>query len=248
MESLKNKEINDFLVNKHLFYSKIVQSFTLEKFINEYITEWDNYYKSIGINNYKSDEEVTELLEFAKNNDIINAIENVKSINIIEENVVKGFEEQIYNSLFIYDSLTKDNKSRNFFQSIFIEDDFFPHGNLAIYGEGDYKVLLEPEYIDMDLDYNNMLFNENCKIDFLPIVKKLIDFNQIVEDHNFDNFILDSNYYNSLSKMYRYKVYSLLSIAFKKVDFNLFKNLKIKYPFYVFANEHDCEVSSIYIL
>ena len=245
MESNDNKKIQKTLNDLYLYHSKIVKSFTLNKFINNYIIENDNYYKSIGIKNYKSDQEVKELLDFAENKAINEAFMNVKEINVDEKIVSKNFEDQINKSLAFYEtSLTNDLSNINY-QSIFIEDDYFPEGFISLYGKGNFKILDKPEYLDFD--YNNQLFNENCKIDYSTVMKKLIDFNQIIEESGFDNFILDSQFYDSLSKMYRFKIFLLLNLAFQNVNFSLFTQIKIQRPLYVFANEHDCEVSNIYV-
>lgn len=244
MEITKNQKIRRILNDSFLHHYKLVQEFTLSNFINDYITEWDNHYKSIGIENYKSDSEVKELLNFAKNKTLNESFIKVKEININEDVVAKSFENQINQALILYNTILKPNDSKEF-QSIFIEDDFFPVGLMCLYGKGDFEILQEPEYLDFD--YNNQLLDENCKIDYLPVMKRLVDFNQTIEELGFNNYISDSEFYDSLCKMYRYKTYLLLNLAFEKIDLNFLKNLKIQKSFYVFANEHDCEVSNIYI-
>lgn len=240
----KNQEIKKNLNDSFQHHYKIVQESTLSKFIDDYITEWDNYHLSMGIKNYKSDSEVKELLDFGQNKTIVECFNNVKEINSNENLVIKIFENHINQSLAHYNTILKSGDDKKF-QSIFIEDDFFPTGLLCLYGEGDFKILQEPEYLNFD--YNNQLLDENCKIDYLPIMKKLIDFNEIIEELDFDNYILDSEFYDSLSKMYRYKIYSLLNLAFEHIDLDSFKNIKTRKPFYIYANEHDCAASSIYI-
>ena len=244
MEIAKNQKIKRILNDSFLYHYKLVQGFTLSKFINDYITEWDNHYKSIGIKSYKSDSEVKELLGFAKNKTLNESFINVKEININEDIVAKNFENQINKALILYSNIVNLNDDKEF-QSIFIEDDFLPVGLMCLYGKGNFEILQESEYLNFD--YNNQLLHENCKIDYLPVMKNLVDFNQTIEEFGFDNYVSDSEFYDSLSKMYRYKTYLLLNLAFEKIDLNFLKNLRIQKPFYVFANEHDCEVSNIYI-
>jgi hypothetical protein len=245
MGKIKNTQIQENLNSLYLHHFKVVSSYTLNKFINDYITEWDNHYKSIGIKNYKDDDEVKELLNFAKNKKINEEFINVKMINIDESKVVEDFKNQIIQSIKRYESDLTETKSGVTFQSLFIEDDYFPTGFISLYGKGNFKVTNLPEYIDFD--YNNLLFNENCKVDYFPVMEKFVNFMKIVEEVGLDNYIFDSELYDSLSNMYRYKTYLLLHFAFKDIDLDVFKGIKIKKPFYVFANEHDCEVSNIFI-
>jgi hypothetical protein len=92
MGKIKNTQIQENLNSLYLHHFKVVSSYTLNKFINDYITEWDNHYKSIGIKNYKDDDEVKELLNFAKNKKINEEFINVKMINIDESKVVEDFK------------------------------------------------------------------------------------------------------------------------------------------------------------
>jgi len=241
----KNQKIKKILNDSFLHHYEIVQSYTLNKFIDDYITEWDNHYKSIGIENYESDSEVKELLDFAQNKTLNESFINVREININDNIVAKSFENQINQAFIHYNTVLRADGNNKEFQSIFIEDDFFPVGLLCLYGMGNFEILQEPEYLDFD--YNNQLFDESCKIDYSPVMKILLDFNQTIEELGFDNYISNSEFYYSLAKMYRYKTYLLLNLAFENIDLKFLNNLKILKPFYVFANEHDCEASNIYI-
>lgn len=245
MENPKNIKIQEALNSLYLFYYKKVSSYSLDKFISDYIKEWDSYYKSIGIKNYKDDEEVKELLQFAKNKKIANAFIKVKDINVDENKIIKDFKNQIIESIYSYETNLNESNSDIAFQSLFIEDDFFPTGYVTICGKGNFKIADLPEYIDFD--YNNALFDENCKVDYTLVMENYINFREVVEEFGLDNYILDSEYYDWLSKMYRYKTYMLLHSACKDIDLNIFQKIKIQKPFYVFANEHDCEVSNIYV-
>jgi hypothetical protein len=245
MESANNRKIRKILEDLYKYHFKIVKDFNLNKFAKQYIAEMDRYYKSMGINNYKSDQEVKDILGFTLNNAINEAFINVKEINIDENLVIKNFEIQINKSLLLYNEIIKTRNNNVEYQSVFIEDDYFPTGFISLYGQGSFNILDEPKYLDFD--FNNQLFNENCKIDYTPVMQKLIRFNQLIEETGLDNYILDSDFYKSLSQMYRFKTYLFLNQAFCNINFNSIVNFKILKPFYVFANEHDSEVSNIYI-
>jgi hypothetical protein len=64
-------------------------------------------------------------------------------------------------------------------------------------------------------------------------MEKFVNFMKIVEEVGLDNYIFDSELYDSLSNMYRYKTYLLLHFAFKDIDLDVFKGIKIKKTIYV---------------
>ncbi|TCN56440.1 hypothetical protein D0809_15000 [Flavobacterium circumlabens] len=224
---------------------EIINSFSLNAVINEYITENNNYYLSLGINNYMEDEEVKELTKIKDNQKLINSFLEVKKLNINEAEIIESFKNDIINAIRKLTKIIKKDEKSTIYQSMFIEHDFFPLGYIRIYGKGQFSINKKPSYLNFD--YNNELLSEDCKIDYSPVWKEYLKFNSILEELELDNYLLDSTFYESLTQVYIYKVFLLLNKTFQQLESKIFEGINIHRPFYIYGNEHDCEASNIYV-
>lgn len=238
MEQIKQNLENYF--NHHF---EIINSYSLNDVIDEYITETNNGYLSLGIKNYMEDEEVKELIKVKSNKKLNNSFLAVKQLNINETEIIETFKKEIIYSIEKFREIIKQDE-KIIYQSIFIEHDFFPLGYIRFYGKGKFIINKKPSYIDFD--YNNEILNDDCKIDYSTVWKEYLKFNSIVEELELDNYLMDNTFYESLTQVYLYKVFLLLNKTFQKLEPNIFDGINIHRPFYIFGNEHDCPVSNIY--
>lgn len=239
MEQIKQNLEKHF--NRHF---EIINSYSLNDVINEYITENNNYYLSLGINNYMEDQEVKELTKIKENQKLINSFLAVKKLNINEVEIIESFKKDITTAIQKLGKIIKQNEKVTTYQAMFIEHDFFPLGYIRISGKGEFSINKKPSCINFD--YNNEVLNEDCKIDYSPVWKEYLKFNSILEELELDNYLMDSIFYESLTQVYIYKVFLLLNKTFQQLESNIFEVINIHRPFYIFGNEHDCEASNIY--
>lgn len=239
------EEIKQNLEKQLNHHFEIINSYSLNDVINEYITENNNYYLSLGMNQYMEDQEVKELMERKENQKLINSFLAVKQLNINDAEIIESFKNDIINAIRKLTKIIKKDEKSTIYQSMFIEHDFFPSGYIRIYGKGQFSINKEPSYINFD--YNNELLSEDCKIDYSPVWKEYLKFNSILEELELDNYIMDSIFYESLTQVYIYKVFLLLNKTFQQLESNIFEGINIHRPFYIYGNEHDCEASNIYV-
>lgn len=239
------KEIKEHLEKIYNHHLEIVNSYSLDDILDEYIKQNNEYYLSMGITNYMEDDEVKELSKIRKNKKIINHFVHVKQLNFNENEIIKSFKKDILTSLEILRKIIKQNKNITIYQSMFIEHDFFPYAYLTLYGKGNFAITKRPTHLDFD--YNNALYDESCKIDYSLVLDSYSKFEIVLEEFDLKNYIAETSFYESLSKVYTLKIFIFLNKAFNEIEASIFEGINIQKPFFIFANEHDCEIYNIYV-
>lgn len=168
--------------------------------------------------------------------EIQKAISNIATLNTVQnrqhlyENLKKAFQLAI----------EKQKETQIDTQIIFLEYDYAPYFCLCGFGEGDYPLLKKPEYIKFD--YTKEVFNGIGKVDFSPI------WQPIQTEWADEIFSIDLNYFSNIKKMYVCLAYLMLHEVFQEfVKDAVFLELKKTTPLFIYANEHDCAPSNIYI-
>jgi hypothetical protein len=220
-----------------------VKGYTLDKVINEYINETNRYYVDMGYTNYLEDQEVIDLKKALNNEELKGSFENVVNLNLEEDLIISEFISDIKESV---NALKKEIalKKPNFKnQIIFIEHDQLLSACFCGFGEGDYPILSEPEYVEFD--YDKELYNGIGFIDYKKVSSSLFSFDLMIEKLELDNYISSSNFYECLKESYKYKIYLLLSQAFNQIGIEVFDGINVKKPLYIYGKEHDCEAINI---
>jgi predicted DNA-binding protein len=232
---------------EHLFNENYdcVKDYTLEKLINEYIDEMNHFYLSMGMTNYLRDQEVVDLKKALKNKELIVSFENVINLNVDEDLIISEFVSDINKSVIALKKEIAIKKPNFKNQIIFIEHDQLLSGYFCGFGEGDYPILSQPEYIKFD--YHKELYSGIGFIDYKKVSANLFSFDLILENLDLENYISFSNFYECLQESYKYKIYLLLNKAFNQIGIEVFDGIDVKKPLYIYGNERNCESINIII-
>jgi len=198
------------------------------------------------ITNLFDDEELKNLRKALKNPSFILAIENAKSVNMNDFEIVEKLVLDIKSSISLLteEVIRKNTQIKN--QIIFLDYDYGYQACFCGFGEGNYPILSKPEYVSYN--YNNELYNGVGNIDLSGIFDNLTKLNELIEELEIYDLVTDSDLYHQLNKAYQHKACILLNDAFSHLGQQIFNHANITRPLYVYLNEHDCEAMNVFIL
>jgi hypothetical protein len=192
------------------------------------------------------DIEIEELKKSLKNLQLSKIFSGAVELKIDEDFIKYELKKDLLKIFSAYKIETLEKNPNIKRQALFITYTDFPEAWCAFAGEDNYPILDEPQYFEYD--YTNELFLPNLTIDFTKIWKKLILLDEAIEQNDLFNQLVDTEKYNALINAYVYKTYIMLYEVLAENKHQLFDGFPIKKPFYVFANQHDCEPINIFII
>ena len=236
------------LENLYLRNKKKVSEISIIDILNKLIT--DNP-EALDLNSGETvnlhDEEEIENFQLAiKNKKLAEKFNYAKELDFDESQIINGLMQDLINSFSVAKEKLIGNESQEKNQIIFLEHNYQPYAYLCGYGEGDYPILKNPEYLNGF--HQNEFYNGVGNIDYSPIWKSLINLIALLEELEIDDAVRENELFVALEKMTLYKTYLLINRALEELGENLFSNMHIKKPLFIFGNEHDCEPINIYVL
>ena len=190
-----------------------------------------------------SEEWVKPLMNLKENKELQAQFELIKNLNINEVEIIENYKKQILNSYITIRAKVKEEDKGIQSQILFIEHDYEPVACFCGFGCGEYPLLNKPEYIDFN--HKDELYNGVGKLDYL-FWSNLEQFKENLEDDVVDS-IIETKMFKAIQNWYTFKTYQLLHHAFDQLGLSLFEGIPTKLPFYIYGNEHDCEVMNIYV-
>lgn len=188
------------------------------------------------------DEELISAFEEAKKNkSLLNLFNSIKNKRINNEDAIEAFVENFAAGMEQAEILGEANQK---LQAISIEFDYEPLASLLAYSKADYPLLTEPAYIKA---YGNqVLLSVEC-ISFEEQWSELFELHELMDELMID-LLMDSELYKALSRKVTYSSYLLLNRALGQTNFHKTLPLGFDSPLMVYANEHDMETISIFVL
>ena len=243
----KNDKILSILEQNFYHNYKKIQNYSFEKFIDSLINENpDVYYIGADYTGKLYNEEDLQNFNLAKSNKKLReAYENAISFSFDETVILEEFKNDLIESFTnIKNGLKTDLDSK--VQIIFFTYDFNPYAWISGFGEGNYPILEKPEYFEFNFEKD--FFEILGKIDYSHIWEKHREFENLLEEVNIYDEIFETELFQSIRNCLISKTYILLNKALKLVEIEIFENLNIKKPLFIYGNEHDCEYTNIYCL
>ena len=240
--SVKSNLENLYLENKNsledISFKKI-----LENLINEMPQVFDfNTGKTSNLFNKK---EIKNLKEASLNQKLNEQFDKVKQINLDEPKIINSLKIDLKDSFLIVQNKIANKNLEEKNQIIFLEHDYHANAYLCGFGEGNYPILKAPEYIHNY--HKNEFYNGVGNIDYSPIWKDFNEFLKLLKNLKIYESIRYEEFFQSLKKVTLYKTYLLLYQAFDELGENLYENIPIKKPLFIYGNEHDCYPINIYV-
>ena len=239
-----NKKIKDVLRKAHNDSFNFLLNYNFEELIENIISKNE---KAYSIDKQKmsfllSKQDIKDLREL-KNNDSLKKCYNKLRINDLnKDEIINDFVNDIKICLKKASILSKNNNYKN--QIFMLVYDWNPVFHIGGYGEGTYPILNKPKYFEFN--YKETSYEILNGIKFEKVWKNIIEFQDLLIQYDLnDSFGLFEIDYK-IKQAYIYKVYLYLHEAFKKINLEKF-NIKFKYPFYIYAREHDCELVNIFV-
>ena len=168
--------------------------------------------------------------------EIQTAISNIRVVNN-EEN-----QTYLHRELRdVFEQAIEEQKVTNVAaQIIFLEHDHEAFFSVSGFGEGDYPLLKTPQYVKYDS--TNIAFGGINKVDYSPICQPI---KMPWAEECLGRCI---EFFDNIPRMNILKTYIILHEVFQSfAKDSVFKQLKKEKPLFIYANEHDCEASSIFI-
>ncbi len=219
---------------------------TIEKIITNYINETSQGYLNIGINHYLDDEEPIELNKLKDNNELKESFQKALKLNFDENKILSNFKADLINAFSEIKLKVQSEQKGIKNQAIFLEYNFLPIASISGYGKGNYPILERPKYLEF-YPKEEIYINIE-KIDYSLAWKDLISLNSVLEKLEIDDYIIESDIYQSLNNSFKFKTYILLHKAFDELGIKIFDGIEIEKPIMIYGNEHDCEPINIYAL
>ena len=191
------------------------------------------------------DEDIAILKESKQNKRLVKLFEAAKDELKTDNQRIERIKNDIIDSIeIIKDKVKTENKGfKN--QIIFLEHDFEPYAYFCGFGEGEYTILETPNYVKFN--YREELFNGIGKISYAEFWEKRIRLDELLEELDLTDLMWDSEIYQGLRDAYKFKTNLLLYEAFEQIPIETFKGIPIKFPLFIFGNEHDCEAMNVYL-
>jgi hypothetical protein len=240
IETLKNLYSANYEQIKDLNYKSYV-SYLIDN--NQVIFD-----KNTGEQLFWMDEfEIKNLIDSLKNFHLSSLFEATIKMAIDEEKIKIDLKNDLISILFALKNKNLDKFPNIKRQALFITYGDFPQAWCCMYGEGNFPILKEPTYFNYD--YSNELFIPDITLDYSKLWKDLINLEKVIDENDlYNQLINESEKFRALINTYVYKTYLLLNEIFEENKDELFKGFPIKKPFYVFANQHDCEPINLFII
>ena len=236
------------LKNLYLENRRKVDDISINDILNKIIT--DNP-EALNLNsgetvNLYDEEEIENFRLATKNKKLAEKFNYAKELDFHESQIINDLKQNLKNSFSIAKDKFISNESQEKNQIIFLEHNYQPYAYLCGYGEGDYPILKNPEYLNGF--HQKEFYNGVGNIDYSPIWKGLINLIALIEELEIDDAVREDELFLALEKMTLYKTYILINRALEELGESLFSNMSIKKPLFIFGNEHDCEPINIYVL
>lgn len=241
---MKN-EVKKNLLNLYNENLKVIAPFSFGEMIDDYISMIDQSYKLSEIHNYKESDEAIQLYKLKNDQTILKSFQKAKNLDFDDQKIIIDFVSDIKKSIKEINFKLEECPQKYKNQIIFLEYDHLPEAWFFGFGKGNYPILKKPEYFEFN--FKEEIYAGIGKVDYSSIWNNLLEFNEILENSEAHDFLFDSDSYNSLLNLYKYKTYLLLFEAFERIPINLFDEISIEKPLYIYGNEHDCEPINIYI-
>lgn len=237
----KNIQIKRLLEKEYLKYEKYFQKNDVLKGIKKYCKESDISVKELRkVDSFEWSDDEECIMKILGNEelqkDIQETIYAVKEVNnpqnraILYQNLKIAFQKAI----------EKQKETQIPVQIIFLETDYAPSACLCGFGKGNYPLLTTPQYVKYD--YTQEAFNGVGTVDFSSI------WTFYQKPWAEEVLSVGIDFLFSIKRLYDWQTYIMLHEVFKIfVNDDIFKSLDKVKPLFVYANEHDCEASNIYI-
>ena len=234
--NLENLFNNNF---KEIQHPSLVQWLDLMKtenpdtfFVNE--QRFNKLYDESMLSNFERAKENAKLVEcYEKAIEL--ALDETKIINAFSNDLKSSFQK-IKNGI----KNIEDSK----IQIIILTYDFEPYAWIGGFGEGNYPILKKPEYFDFN--YKKSFFEILGHVDYSKVWSNLIKLEEYLEEAKIYDDVSETDFYQNLRNCYIFKTYLLLNKAFKLNQEELFSDLDIKKPLFVYGNQHDGEKINIF--
>lgn len=240
---MKNEILHNLeeLLEQSLSYTK---GTTIEQIITNYINETNQNYLNIGINHYLDDDEPIELNKLKENEELKESFQRALKLNLDENKILSNFKFDLINAFSEIKLNVQSEQKGIKNQAIFLEYDFQPIASIFGYGKGNYPILKRPKYLE---SYpTEEIYMSIKKNDYSLAWKDLISLNNVLEKFEIDDYIMESDIYQSLSNSFKFKTYILLHKAFNELGIKILDGIDIEKPVMIYGNEHDCEPINIY--
>ncbi|MBL7792487.1 MAG: hypothetical protein JNK77_09190 [Saprospiraceae bacterium] len=206
----------------------------------------DAYYMdSSSIRSLFEDEDIAILEESKQNKRLVKLFESAKDELKVDNQMIERIKKDIIDSIEIIRNKVKTENKGLKNQIIFLEYDSDPYAYFCGFGEGEYPILETPKYVKFN--YREELFNGIGKIGYAEFWNKRIMLDELLEELDLSDLIWSSEIYQGLQDAYKFKTNLLLYEAFERIPIETFVGIPIKFPLFIFGNEHDCEAMNVYL-
>jgi len=221
--NIERDGLKEFLLNTRLTDE------LLEEYNNLVSGENDDDTELLSLKKCAEDDKLNEKFHM-----IVNGIDSLSEELIINE-FKKGF-------MMVFD-LMKSSSSQNSAQALFVEYDYYGHKNawVGAFGKWNWELMINSAYLKGNW-YEDKVFELGNAVTFNNAWPEFVE----MEFEEIDNeFGLEFS--DRLISLYKLNSRLLLHQSLKHIDEEGgldFLNIR---PFYFYINEHDCEVSSLYV-
>ncbi len=240
-----NKEI---IINLESLFKEnynVIQFPPLSQWLDVLVSENPDIYS---INEQKTvklyDKSIIQNFEQAKKSTkLIEQYEKTISMSLNESEIILNFSNDLKSS---FTEMKKGMRPQvnSKIQIILLTYDHEPYAWISGFGEGIYPILKKAEYFDFN--YQKDFFKVLGKVDYSIIWDNLIKLEECLEEMDIMYDIFDTHFHQCIRNAYIYKTYLLLNKAFQMNEKELFSNLDIQKPLFIYGHEHDCEKMNIY--
>ncbi|MBC8757144.1 hypothetical protein H2O64_20915 [Kordia sp. YSTF-M3] len=254
-----NKIIHSQLME--LFYNnfKKLENATFEIMIEDFIQGMGENLQEKGLlDDPLYNEDVLNLVKHRENQELINAFENAKKLDLDEKAIKQKLTIDIKKSIHELNqtvfSKNEDIKKHSLYIVIGSEHDpynkIYTKGYLSGFTEDEDLFLNEVDplqYMQEDQKNTNEIYSDIGFIDFLPILKNLATLESLLKKYELHDILLCTATYSYLRSSYEYKLYLLLNEIFEDIRIEFFHSKAIVKPLYIYALEFLGERINVYI-
>ena len=190
------------------------------------------------------DEFMLSNFERAKENaKLVKYYEKVIELALDETEIINAFSNDLKSSFQKIKNGIKNIEGSKI-QIIILTYDFEPYAWISGFGEGNYPILKKPEYFDFN--YKKSFFEILGHVDYSKVWSNLIKLEEYLEEAEIYYEVFEADFYQNLRNCYILKTYLLLNKAFEQNQEELFSDLDIKKPLFIYGNQHGGEKINIY--
>lgn len=234
----KNEQISEQLNSERENLKEFLLNIRLT---DEFLVEYNDLVSGRGFKENDNDPELLSLKKCAEDNKLNEKFQLiVNGISSLSEELIINEFKKSFMSVF---GLMKSNSFQNSSQALFVEYDYYGHKNawVGVFGKWNWELMINSAYLKGNW-YEDKIFELGNAITFINAWPEFVEMEFDKIDNEFGLEISDR-----LISLYKLNSRILLHHSLKQIDEEGgldFLNIR---PFHFFINEHDCEVSSLYI-